>query len=75
MIHHIQERWLIELETKLHLVTLKSDRLTKRLNAILSAVDEVCHKDPPKPPIDTPIKTKHRFINTIRNKLANKRGK
>jgi len=69
MIHHIQDRWLINLETKLHIATLKSDKLKTRLKKILDGVDE-CHKTLKEPEPDTSVKTKHRFFNKIRNKLA-----
>jgi len=70
MIHHIQEEWLIELETKLHLATLKSDRLTERLNKILARVSDVCQKPSEIPNNDTPRQIKPKFWQVIKQKLA-----
>lgn len=73
MIHHIPDEWLIELETKLHLASLKHEKLGKRLNKILAGVEQVRQNQVEMRKNDTSIKNKQGWIAKIKLKLANRR--
>jgi len=74
MIHHIKEEWLLNLEEKLQIATLKSDRLEERLNKILARVSDVCDRSLEKPINDVPINNRPTFLAKLRQKLAIKRS-
>lgn len=68
--HHISEEWLLKLEEKLHTVTLKKDRLTKRLEKIISVLDEDCQNSVLEHKDDTSNKKELNFIQKWFPKLA-----
>jgi hypothetical protein len=44
MKHKISEEWLLKLEQKLHLVSRKGERVSRRTEDILATVDELCQE-------------------------------
>ena len=73
MIHHIQEDWLLNLEEKLQIATLKSDRLEERLNKIVAQAEICCQKAKNAPISDMSDQIGSNLFTRIRNKLAIKR--
>jgi hypothetical protein len=73
MIHHIQEEWLLKLEEKLQIATLKSDRLEERLNKILARTEICCQKAKNAPINDISDQIRPNLLTRVRNKLAIKR--
>lgn len=73
MIHHIKEEWLVELETKLQIVSKKTDRLEKRLKEVLAGVDFFRQKIDTEPIIDISVKNeapkKPNFLKRLALKL------
>lgn len=73
MIHHIPDEWLIDLETKLHLATLKSDRLGNRLNKIVAEIERMRQNNVEERKNEVSDNNKPKLWQKIRLKLAIKK--
>lgn len=68
--HRIGEEWLLKLEQKLHLVSLKEDRLQKRLNNVLAVADRDHQLFQLKQETDISINNGGFFLTRLLRKLA-----
>jgi hypothetical protein len=70
MTHKITEDWLMELESKLHLTSTKTDRIGKRMEAISAALNGVCQKAHLVTTEDISIKKPLNFYEKLKGKLS-----